>query len=343
MHVVNIMFSRGAGGIEQAVVDYCRAQQLFGHNVSAITYPGAWANEPLKNLRVPVYSMRNFGEWDLFAAYRLRKLLHKLNPDVVIAQANRAIRLSHNAIKGIYPLVGVANNYQTRRFNLVDAAFAPTRDLTENVIGKGTARDKVFHIPNMIACNMLPLRKPRNHPPIVGTMGRFVAKKGFDIYIEALRLLKEQGFAFHAILAGDGEEKPALERLIQKAKLEDVVSMPGWINDREAFYRSIDIFCLPSLHEPFGIVLLEAFAAGVPVVATNTEGPHDIITPNYDAVIVEKGKADALAAGIGTLLIDEARAASFAANAYGKVKNIYTHEAVGQRIDVALRKIVGGA
>jgi glycosyltransferase involved in cell wall biosynthesis len=285
--------------------------------------------------------MRNFGEWDFFAINRLRKTLQGLSPDVVIAHSNRAYVLARKAISGIYPLVGVAQNYSTKRLTGAEAVFTTTRDLVSHIVKQGVPEDRVFHIPNMVKCNELPHRGERSNPPIIGTMGRFVAKKGFDVYIEALRQLKERGYKFRAILGGDGVEGSKLRKQAQSAGLtEDWLYFPGWIEDKKAFYTHIDIFCLPSHHEPFGIVLLEAFTYGAPVVATDSEGPNDIITPNYDALIVAKGNSTQMADDMAKLLDDKHLADTLAANAFAKTRLRYSLDVVAERIEQACNTII---
>ncbi|MEQ1790027.1 MAG: glycosyltransferase family 4 protein, partial [Rickettsiales bacterium] len=124
------------------------------------------------------------------------------------------------------------------------------------------------------------------------------------------------------------------------AGLEEDLTFLDWVQNRKEFYTNIDIFCLPSLHEPFGIVILEAFTHGTPVIATNSEGPRDIITPNYDALIVEKGNATQLADAMETLINNQAMSDMFAANAFAKTKTKYSQEAVCRRIEVALNEIL---
>jgi glycosyltransferase involved in cell wall biosynthesis len=340
MHIVNIMFARGGGGIEQAFVDYCEGLRDRGHQVTAIVYPGAVVHHQLLQLSIPVITLRNFSEWDFFAAFRLHGHLLRLKPDAIIAHANRAWSLTSWANGDRFPLIGVAQNYHTRRFTKAKATFTTTRDLVNHLVQQGVAEDRVFHIPNMIRCHELPQRNIRNSPPVIGTMGRFVAKKGFDVYIEALRQLKERGYAFQAVLGGDGEEAAALKKQTAEAGLEHILTFPGWVQDKKQFYTYIDIFCLPSLHEPFGIVLLEAFVFGAAVVATDSEGPRDIITPNYDALIVKMSDAAGLAEALAKLLDNEKLANDLAANAFVKAKMRYSMEVVSERIEEALQKIV---
>lgn len=340
MHIVNIMFAKGGGGIEQAFVDYCEGLQGIGRKVTAIIHPGAWAESQLKAKNIPTIALRNFSEYDYFAAWRLNRLLKKIGADIVIAHANRATGLCLRS-KTKTPIAGVVQNYNTRRYNACDAAFTTTHDLINVLAAQGIARENIYHIPNMVKVAELPHRQARKTPPVVGTMGRFVKKKGFDTYINALAILKLKGVPFKAVLGGTGIEDSALRALARERGLgpADLI-FSGWVDDRKAFYTGIDIFCLPSLHEPFGIVLLEAFAHGAPIISTNSEGPKDIITPNYDALIVEKGNAEQLAEALEKLIKDPALCDSLAANGFAKVKTRYSLEVVAGKIDEACQKIL---
>jgi glycosyltransferase involved in cell wall biosynthesis len=340
VRIANIMFSRGGGGIEQAFVDYCEGLRSLGHQVVAITSPGAVVNAQLAALGIETHSIGNLGEWDPIATYRLRKRLLTLKIDCVIAHANRAYGLSHRAIKGKVPLIGVVQNYNTRRYNTADGVLTTTFDLINVLAAQGIARENIFHIPNMVRISELPQHGARRTPPVVGTMGRFVAKKGFDVYIDALRIVKERGFAFKAVLGGTGAEETALRARAQAAGLSEHLSFLGWVDNKKSFYTGIDIFCLPSLHEPFGIVLLEAFTFGAPVIATNSEGPRDIITPNYDALIVEMGSAQQLAEAIIVLLREPETANKLAANAFAKAKMRYSLDVVCADIEKAVNTTV---
>ncbi|MDX2073550.1 MAG: glycosyltransferase family 4 protein [Alphaproteobacteria bacterium] len=341
MHIVNIMLAKTGGGIEQAAVDYCEGLRDIGHRVTAIVYPGGWTETQMRARGITTEPLFNVSEYDMVAWWRLRRLIKKLAPDAVIAHANRAMGMSSFALKNrSFPLAGVVNNYSTRRYNRADAAFTTTYDLMDTLAAQGIPREKIFHIPNMVRVSELPQRHRRNTPPIIGTMGRFVKKKGFDVYIEALAILKSRGIPFKALLGGSGEEESALRRLATGKGLEDVLEFIGWVEDRRAFYGSIDVFCLPSLHEPFGIVLLEAFAHGAPIISSNSEGPKDIITPNYDALIVEKGNAEQLADAMEKLLKDPVLCEKLAANGFAKVKTRYSQEVVSESITAALKEMI---
>lgn len=339
MHIAIMMFAKYGGGIEQAFVDYCEGLRDRGHQVSAVVYPGSWAADRLKEVGIEPIGLRNFSEYDVIAVMRLRRLLKSLAPEAIITHGNRATGMAIKAKTGI-PVIGVVNNYSTRRYSLADAAFTTTRDLVATLVDQGIAKDRVFLIPNMVKVVELPHRDARHQPPVIGTMGRFVKKKGFDTYIHALAILKKRGIEFKALLGGSGIEEGALRALAKEHELSSVLEFTGWIENRHDFYQRMDIFCLPSLHEPFGIVLLEAFANGVPIISSDSEGPKDIITPNYDALIVEKANAAQMAEAMEKLIKNPAKCEELAANGFAKVKSVYSLDVVAIKIEEALIKML---
>ena len=108
-------------------------------------------------------------------------------------------------------------------------------------------------------------------------MGRFVAKKGFDVFIAALGRLRSQGVPFRAVLAGDGPERGGARTARGRTRPCRSIGLPGWVDDKRTFFAGVDVFCLPSHHEPFGIVLIEAMAQAMPIVSTDSEGPSEIL------------------------------------------------------------------
>lgn len=105
-------------------------------------------------------------------------------------------------------------------------------------------------------------------------------KKGINYLIEAMAE-KFQGSAVRLWIAGDGEERAALERLAQKNNIDSQIEFLGNLGRKEISRRMslCDAFVLPSLYETFGVVLIEALASGKPVVATRCGGPESIVTP----------------------------------------------------------------
>lgn len=331
MKIINAMFGKGLGGIEQVFLDYADNLPKAGITTLNLIRPGAKISARASN----IIAIPNLGSWDPVARVRLTALLKREKPDIVICHGSRALRLLAPAARmAKAKLVGVAHNYWLKHFHLCDAALALTPDLADHLYRAGVKRSNIYTVPNMVrVAEAPPMRRAWSSPPVIGTMGRMVAKKGFDLFLNAL---KEMHQPCTAIIAGDGEEAEALKRQARELGISDRVTFTGWVSDKAAFWNGIDIFCLPSRHEPFGVVLLEAMAEGLPVVSTPSEGPSTIITPDTDGLIAAP---EALAASLDYLLGDPQKAKSLGRAAYTQVLNRYSEPVVTAELKAALEHI----
>jgi len=144
---------------------------------------------------------------------------------------------------------------------------------------------------------------PLNGPLIVGC-GRLHRQKGFDLLIEAFADLDDA--RTRLVILGEGSEREALEALSRSKGVADRVLMPGFESHPEKWLAQATLFVLPSRWEGFGHVLVEALAAGVPVISTwAPHGPADILNDGETGIMVPTGSAAALGAAIDRLLIDK--------------------------------------
>lgn len=161
--------------------------------------------------------------------------------------------------------------------------------------------------------NVVPFSHPR---PYVFAIGRHVPQKGFDVLLYAMAQLAAKGKSCDLILAGDGMEHEPLKHLAAQLALGDRVVFPGRVEHSTAMqlFAGCEVFVLPSRHEPFGIVNLEAMAVGKPVIATRVGGVPEIVVDDENGLLVPSENPDALAAGISRLLEDEALRLRLATN-----------------------------
>jgi glycosyltransferase involved in cell wall biosynthesis len=332
------MLSKGRGGLEQVLLDHGDALGRCGHDVHAVIHPEAAIRPALEARGATWHGLRHLGAWDMIAAMRLRLLLRQLRCDLYLAHGNRAMSLLRRA--GADPVITVLPNYKINCRGAA-AVFYPTLDLKRYAEHQGVTEACLYHIPSMVDVPPSPPSRRRGQPPVIGAMGRFVAKKGFEVFIAALDHLRSRGVAFRAILAGDGPERTALERLATEHGLRDVLAFPGWSEDRPAFFAGIDVFCLPSHHEPFGIVLIEAMARAIPIVATDSEGPSEILCDGIHADLVPRGDTERMALALGGMIADPERADRLGANAYRHARETYDLPSVAARLDLAVRRVAG--
>lgn len=342
MRIANMMLGKRLGGIERASIDYALGLRHHGNDVYMISDPDAAINSELNRHGIPHETIGNFGPWDPFAPSKLRAYLRHKPVDVLIAHGTRAITFATKAnVPNICKVVAVSHNYRfCSGLTQSDAVFALTRDMLEKLIEYGVSEEKVVEVPNMIQLDHGFIRRTWGAKPIIGALGRFEKKKGFDVFIQSLAILRDKGVEFQAVIGGTGEEEVELKKQAARLDLENIISFPGWVSDARSFLKTIDIFCLPSRHEPFGIVLLEAMASKLPIIATDSEGPREILGPNGCGVIVPKNNPLALAEALNTMLEDEFIAREMARVAYDTLKGRYSMEFVSQRIDLVLREIL---
>ena len=110
---------------------------------------------------------------------------------------------------------------------------------------------------------------------IFGSIGRLVAKKGYQNLIDAVSRIKRDDFCVAII--GDGNYRGELEQRIKGNNLEGRVMLCGWNDEAASYVKAFDTFILPSLSEAFGLVFIEAMAAGVPCIGTDSGGVREVL------------------------------------------------------------------
>jgi glycosyltransferase involved in cell wall biosynthesis len=339
LRVINAMFGRKKGDIEQIFIEYIEELIDLGCEVEVLTYQDAAIADLLPS-SVKINTITNFGQWDPVASWKLKKLTKELSPDIIIAHGNRAANLLSKSITDV-PVVSVFHNYNAKIIGDCKNIIAITEDLRKFMVKKGLPSNAVFTVPNSV---VLPEKKEKrkiftNTPPVIGAMGKFIAKRGFVCYLRALSILKDKGLEFKAILMGDGVEKQVLQNLAASLNLKNHLEF-RFEEDKKKFYEEIDVFCLPSLQEPFGVTILEAFTHGVAVVTTDTEGPIEIIKPHVDALVVSAGEDYALADAFEKLIRNPKFAERIADAGYNKVATAYNKKIIGNKIHDTLKQII---
>lgn len=132
----------------------------------------------------------------------------------------------------------------------------------------------------------------------VGTIARLSPEKGLDLLMEAVAPLP----AVRLTIIGKGREEERLRALIQAQKLNERVTLQPDTPDLAAFYRSLDIFILPSRdHDPFGLSAAEAMILGIPTIVTDACGIAGYLRDGHDILITKAGDSGALKEGISRL------------------------------------------
>lgn len=151
-------------------------------------------------------------------------------------------------------------------------------------------------IPNPLPFDLPPQIEAPTQTKKVLAVGRLVEAKGFDILLEAWALVVREAPDWRLEILGEGPARTALEALAVQYGISQTMSLPGERSDVASAYRQAGVFCLSSRYEGFGLVLLEAMAFGLPVVASACEaGPKALLVEGGNAVTVPPENGPALA------------------------------------------------
>jgi len=173
------------------------------------------------------------------------------------------------------------------------------------------------------------------------SLGRLSYEKGHDVLLRALRRALDDGCEATLTLIGDGPERAALEQLAGELGVEQRVAFTGTLlgSDVPAAFAEADAFVLPSRDEGFGVALIEAMATGLPVVATRSGGPEDIVSED-DGLLVGPGDPDELA---GAILAISSRLHEYDGGFIARrTAERYSAEAVGGRLARLYGEVLSG-
>lgn len=330
------MLNKNLGGLEQAFLDYDQALKSEKFDVINVTSVRAKINQSINAQR----KLMNLGLWDMISVLYLKQIINSEKPQIIISHGGRAIEFARLATPPTILHIAVAHNQSIRRLIKCDYIIALTMNMQDFLIQNGFPRSRIALIPNMINIkNSFVPRNNYNQPLVIGAMARLVQNKGIDVFIKSLLKLKEQNYNFKAILGGDGEEAEKLKALSKELELESYISFVGWVKDKKEFYNNIDIFCLPSLYEPFGIIVLEAMEFGVPIVCTKTQGPSEIIRDQVDGLLCTIGSSDELAEKLAFLIDNQVASKKYTQSSYLRLQENYETSIIAGKLANFIKNI----
>ncbi len=201
----------------------------------------------------------------------------------------------------------------------------------------GISREKVKVIPNGLDLKHFPqpdfdTRSRLHHVPVIGTYGTLAEEKGQRVFVQAAGILLREKIDAEFLIMGHGPDKPELRRLAEEQKITSRVTFSPSTTTDTRNLANIDIFVEPTFKEGLGLSVMQAMAAGVPVVASGVGGIYSLIEDGETGVLVNSGDADGLARAIKDLLADENLRSDLARRAREKIEKRFSAENVAREI-----------
>lgn len=356
-HVPSLM----GGGTERVFVLIANEMARRGHEVTLFTWNGDGPNAALRDDAVKLIDLGiplrgdGFGKpGTLLGLLRSARLYRKLRPDAVFSGpefANLITALALNlALSGakffpsFHAAAAINSDTTGSRLAVILAGITGARATRAIAVSEGVRGDIVKRgIPAKKAAvihNPLPpaIARPSagtyawqadlaamGDGPVIATAGRLVSVKDHKTLLRAFAELLDRRPTARLVIFGEGPLLAELQDESQAIGIASRVLFAGYVNDPAAVYAAADLFALTSLTEGFGNVLIEAMAAGVPVVSTDApHGPREILAGGIYGPLVPVGDTEGLAAAMDEVLANppsenalKSRAADFAIDRIG--------------------------
>ena len=352
------------GGAEKAFVRIAIALKNRGWQVSVISLRNAG---PLATLleaeNIEVTALQAGGLLDVRAIFRLRRELRRIPTDVLLTflhQANLVGRIAgwFAGVRRIVCGVRVADRRLAVTIperitkGLVDRYVAVSHSVSElhqQLCHIDAAR--MVAIPNGVDIDAISAAVPAirsemgcgPNDRVVLCVGRLSAQKAPLDALEAFRLMREQFPALkptaRLLFIGEGELRSDLQQRVDELGLQSSVQLPGWRPDAWRLMKSANALLLASHWEGLPNVILEAQAAGLPVVATAVDGSRELIEDQLTGRLVPPGDTKAMATALGEILQNNEAAVVLAHNARRQVAEHYRWDVCVDQFDRVLRSL----
>lgn len=338
LNVLFVMFQMGMGGSERLVYNLALKLDRSRFYPSVAWFVGNEALSEFKDLQIPLYHVPKTKRVDLSAMQRLHRIIRENEIDVVNAQHFMPAVYSYYGckIKERRSLIFTAHSkweieeipwkwkmIGRHLLSRIDTSVGVTRE-TSNCIQetfKTDAQQNVT-IENGVdigafnpMSNVEGLKRAvlglSGHEKLVGIVANFKEVKNHRFLLEAFAKLVEKYDNVRLLLVGTGftgdadNTEEGLRRFVNENLLTGRVIFLGYRSDIPQLLRVMDVFCLPSFKEGLPISLIEAMAAGLPIVGTNVDGIKDLVIPNRNGLLVDLGDVDGLVSALDALITND--------------------------------------
>jgi glycosyltransferase involved in cell wall biosynthesis len=328
--VMQLVLSLSPGGTERLVIEIVRAlQPRIDSVVCCLDEPGAWAGE-LTALGVPVIALGRAPGFHPELSMRLARIMRERQIDVVHCHhyspyVYGLLAAARANVKVVFTEHGrLSDGKPSRKRAIINPLLSllggricsVSADLKQHMVAEGFPARRIQVVYNGIEIGPRPDSSDRaaarrllgipDDAFIAGTVGRLDPVKNLTVMLEAIGFLVSKHPEARAVIIGDGDERARLEARAAELGISGSVQFAGYRKDVRALMPAFDLYVNCSAFEGVSLTILEAMAAGLPVIATPVGGNPEVVIDQETGLIVAGGP-EPIADAIAQLLLDSGR------------------------------------
>lgn len=343
--VLHVIDTTGPGGAETVFVELASRLGADCRSIALIRGPG-WVATTLQSLGIPIFELDCKGSFNIRYLRELMALIRREKVDVIqshllgsnvycalagLLTGRRVVATFHGGVDihsserflaakfglirlGARHVVSVSNALTQELVQRTGIPAAKIRVIYNGIDTQGFARAKSTRLRDELGLDADTL--------LLGALGNIRPAKDYPTLIDAFAQIAAEFPTTHLVIAGEGSGKLMQSLLDQRSRagLEQRIHFAGFVTDPAEYLSNLDLFVLSSSSEGFSIATIQAMAARLPVIATRSGGPEEILRDDVSGLLVERSSAKALAAGLARLLSDAALRERLGASAIEAVR-----------------------
>lgn len=361
LHLINGEHFSGAERVQDLLA---MAMPEFGYDVGFACVKPVKFPEVRQSKSAELFATPMKSKFDFWCAGRVAavfrehdyRMLHAHTPRTLLIGSIAARRLGCPLVYHVHSPVGrdsergLTNKLNTMieswSLKRVNRMICVSNSLSNYMSELGHAKEKIRVVSNGVAViNDLPQREPPSGVWTIGTMALFRPRKGTEVLLDALAILKSKNIPVKLRAVGPFEtsdyEKEIMAQ-VDRLNIGDMIQWTGFQTNVNEQLRQMDLFVLPSLYgEGLPMVVLESMANAVPVVASHVEGIPEAVRDNIDGRIFEPGNANDLADKLSDLIGDQSKWKSMSQNALQHQRECLSDKSMAKGVAFIYDELLG--
>jgi glycosyltransferase involved in cell wall biosynthesis len=336
MKILNAICFQNIGGVDRVFRDYCEVLKDKGHDVALLISDNGIDDYNAKK----IFKLKNIAP--LCDFFHLLWIVLTFRPDVIICHSGRVMKLMR--FLKFLPCIktfGINHGTTFKHSMNCDYAISVNAQINNNLIAAGFDASRAFVVQNGVRIDQKYRAKEIKKNPVIGIYGRIEFDKGFDILIKAAAELKKQNFDFRLKIGGfeiPGDRTLAnIKNLAAEEKILDKCDFVGVVKDKPNFFSDVDILCVPSRHESFGMVILEGFLFSTLVISSTTNGGKFLIKDGENGLLFDNENYLDLAEKIKYILQNPHLSEALTQKAFLRLEKEFSFDSLGDEIDKMLK------